>query len=255
MSIEINNLSLGYQDKLVVKNLSLKFPKNKVIALIGPNGCCKSTTLKAVARLLKPKQGSITHKGKDIWQKSPKEYAQELAFLPQQHLVPEGIKVRELIAYGRSPYLNLWGKLSQKDEELVTWAMAQTQTAELAEQLVSDLSGGQQQRVFLAMTLAQDAELVLLDEPTTYLDLNRQAELMGMMRQMQKNGKTVITVLHDLNQACRYCDHLIVMKKGAVMAQGTPDEVMTEELLKDVFDLDVEIHRDPIADSPMFIIK
>ena len=131
--------------------------------------------------------------------KKPKEYAQELAFLPQQHLVPEGIKVRELIAYGRSPYLNLWGKLSQKDEELVNWAMAQTQTAELAEQLVSDLSGGQQQRVFLAMTLAQDAELVLLDEPTTYLDLNRQAELMGMMRQMQQNGKTVITVLHDLN--------------------------------------------------------
>ena len=239
MSIEINNLSLGYQDKLVVKNLSLKFPKNKVIALIGPNGCCKSTTLKAVARLLKPKQGSITHKGKDIWQKSPKE----------------GIKVHELIAYGRSPYLNLWGKLSQKDEELVTWAMAQTQTAELAEQLVSDLSGGQQQRVFLAMTLAQDAELVLLDEPTTYLDLNRQAELMGMMRQMQQNGKTVITVLHDLNQACRYCDHLIVMKKGAVMAQGTPDEVMTEELLKDVFDLDVIIHRDPISNTPMFILK
>ncbi len=178
-----------------------------------------------------------------------------MAFLPQQHLVPEGIKVRELIAYGRSPYLNLWGKLSQKDEELVTWAMAQTQTAELAEQLVSDLSGGQQQRVFLAMTLAQDAELVLLDEPTTYLDLNRQAELMGMMRQMQQNGKTVITVLHDLNQACRYCDYLIVMKKGAVMAQGTPDEVMTEELLKDVFDLDVIIHRDPISNTPMFILK
>ena len=133
--------------------------------------------------------------------------------------------------------------------------MEQTQTAELAEQLVSDLSGGQQQRVFLAMTLAQDAELVLLDEPTTYLDLNRQAELMGMMRQMQQNGKTVITVLHDLNQACRYCDHLIVMKKGAVMAQGTPDEVMTEELLKDVFDLDVIIYRDPISNTPMFILK
>ena len=254
MSIEINNLSLGYQDKLVVKNLSLKFPKNKVIALIGPNGCCKSTTLKAVARLLKPKQVQSPIKVR-IFGKKPKEYAQELAFLPQQHLVPEGIKVRELIAYGRSPYLNLWGKLSQKDEELVNWAMAQTQTTELAEQLVSDLSGGQQQRVFLAMTLAQDAELVLLDEPTTYLDLNRQAELMGMMRQMQQNGKTVITVLHDLNQACRYCDYLIVMKKGAVMAQGTPDEVMTEELLKDVFDLDVIIHRDPISDTPMFILK
>ena len=133
--------------------------------------------------------------------------------------------------------------------------MEQTQTAELAEQLVSDLSGGQQHRVFLAMTLAQDAELVLLDEPTTYLDLNRQAELMGMMRQMQQNGKTVITVLHDLNQACRYCDHWIVMKKGTVMAQGTPDEVMTEELLKDVLDLDVIIHRDPISNTPMFILK
>ena len=133
--------------------------------------------------------------------------------------------------------------------------MAQTQTTELAEQLVSDLSGGQQQRVFLAMTLAQDAELVLLDEPTTYLDLNRQAELMGMMRQMQQNGKTVITVLHDLNQACRYCDYLIVRKKGALMAQGTPDEVMTEELLKDVFDFDVSIHRDPISNTPMFILK
>ena len=169
--------------------------------------------------------------------------------------MPEGIKVRELIAYGRSPYLNLWGKLSQKDEELMVWAMKQTQTIDLSEQLVSDLSGGQQQRVFLAMTLAQDAKLVLLDEPTTYLDLNRQAELMGMMRQMQQNGKTVITVLHDLNQACRYCDYLIVMKKGTVMAQGTPDEVMTEDLLKEVFDLDVIIHRDPISDTPMFILK
>ena len=119
-----------------------------------------------------------------------------MAFLPQQHLVPEGIKVRELIAYGRSPYLNLWGKLSLKDEELVTWAMAQTQTAELAEQLVSDLSGGQQQRVFLAMTLAQDAELVLLDEPTTYLDLNRQAELMGMMRHMQHRNHGFAILLH-----------------------------------------------------------
>ena len=255
MTIEIKNLQLAYGDCPIVHNLSLSFPKNKVIALIGPNGCCKSTTLKAVARLLKPKQGSITYQGNDIWQKTPKEYAKSLAFLPQQHLVPEGISVRELVAYGRSPYLNLWGKLSQKDEDLVNWAMQQTRTTELADKLVSDLSGGQQQRVFLAMTLAQDAEIVLLDEPTTYLDLNRQADLMAMMRQMQQNGKTVITVLHDLNQACRYCDHLIVMKKGAVMAQGTPDEVMTEELLKDVFDLDVIIYRDPISNTPMFILK
>ncbi|WP_109077316.1 Fe(3+) dicitrate ABC transporter ATP-binding protein FecE [Aggregatibacter kilianii] len=255
MSIVINNLQLGYQDKTIVHDLSLEFPHNQVIALIGPNGCGKSTTLKAVARLLKPRTGNISHKGCDIWQKTPKEYAKELSFLPQQHLVPEGIKVRELIAYGRSPYLNLWGKLNDKDEELVTWAMEQTHTTELAEQLVSDLSGGQQQRVFLAMTLAQDAELVLLDEPTTYLDLNRQAELMGMMRQMQQNGKTVITVLHDLNQACRYCDYLVVLKDGNLMAKGTPDEVMSEQLLKTVFDLDVIIHRDPVSQTPMFILK
>ena len=152
MSIEINKLQLGYQDKTIVRDLSLTFPSNQIIALIGPNGCGKSTTLKAVARLLKPRLGTITHKGKDIWQSTPKEYAKQLAFLPQQHLVPEGIKVRELIAYGRSPYLNLWGKLSDKDEQLVAWAMEQTHTTELAEHLVSDLSGGQQQRVFLSWT-------------------------------------------------------------------------------------------------------
>ena len=255
MSIVINNLQLGYQNKIIVQDLSLDFPHNQVIALIGPNGCGKSTTLKAIARLLKPRTGKITHHGKDIWQSTPKEYAKALSFLPQQHLVPEGIKVRELIACGRSPYLNLWGKLNDKDEALVTWSMEQTHTTELANRLVSDLSGGQQQRVFLAMTLAQDAELVLLDEPTTYLDLNRQAELMGMMRQMQQNGKTVITVLHDLNQACRYCDYLVVLKDGNLMAKGTPDEVMSEELLKTVFDLDVEIHRDPVSQTPMFILK
>ena len=255
MSIVINNLQLSYQDKIIVRDLSLAFPSNRITALIGPNGCGKSTTLKAVARLLKPRNGAIVHKGKNIWLKSQKEYAKELAFLPQQHLVPEGIKVRELIAYGRSPYLNLWGKLSVQDERLVASAMEQTHTTALAEQLVSDLSGGQQQRVFLAMTLAQDAEFVLLDEPTTYLDLNRQAELMKMMRQMQQNGKTVITVLHDLNQACRYCDYLAVLKEGELMAKGTPQEVMTERLLKEVFDLDVIISRDPISQTPMFILK
>lgn len=255
MTIEIKNLQLAYEDTPIVHNLDLSFPQNKVIGLLGPNGCGKSTTLKAVARLLKPKKGKITYQGSDIWQKTPKEYAKSLAFLPQQHLVPEGISVRELVAYGRSPYLNLWGKLSQKDEELVEWAMAQTRTTELADKLVADLSGGQQQRVFLAMTLAQDADIVLLDEPTTYLDLNRQADLMAMMRQMQQNGKTVITVLHDLNQACRYCDYLVIFKEGNLMAQGTPDEVMTEALLKNVFDLNVEIHRDPVSDTPMFILK
>ena len=218
MSIEINNLSLGYQDKLVVKNLSLKFPRNKVIALIGPNGCGKSTTLKAVARLLKPKQGSITHKGQDIWQKSPKEYAQELAFLPQQHLVPEGIKVRELIAYGRSPYLNLWGKLSQKDEELVTWAMDQTQTVELAEQLVSDLCGGQQQRVAIVRALLSRPDVVFADEPTGNLDSHSTDEVMDLLRRaVDELGQSVIMVTHDTATAA-YADRVLVCRDGRIVS-------------------------------------
>ncbi|AMM81987.1 MULTISPECIES: Fe(3+) dicitrate ABC transporter ATP-binding protein FecE [Pasteurella] len=255
MSLTVEHLQLAYQDKTIVSNLNLRLPSNKVIALIGPNGCGKSTLLKALARLLKPKSGQVKHQKQDIWQITAKSYAKTLAFLPQQHLVPEGIKVRELVAYGRSPYLNLWGKLSEKDEKIVTQAMQITQTDAFAERLATDLSGGQQQRVFLAMTLAQDANIVLLDEPTTYLDLNHQAELMSMMRRLQQQGKTVITVLHDLNQACRYCDYLVVLKQGELIAQGTPHEVMTEHLLKQVFDLNVEIHQDPISFTPMFILK
>ncbi|WP_395506292.1 Fe(3+) dicitrate ABC transporter ATP-binding protein FecE [Pasteurella multocida] len=255
MSLTVEHLQLAYQDKTIVSNLNLRLPSNKVIALIGPNGCGKSTLLKALARLLNPKSGQVKYQEQDIWQITAKSYAKTLAFLPQQHLVPEGIKVRELVAYGRSPYLNLWGKLSEKDEKIVTQAMQITQTDAFAERLATDLSGGQQQRVFLAMTLAQDANIVLLDEPTTYLDLNHQAELMSMMRRLQQQGKTVITVLHDLNQACRYCDYLVVLKQGELIAQGTPHEVMTEHLLKQVFDLNVEIHQDPISFTPMFILK
>lgn len=255
MTLAVTNLQLAYQQKVIVPNLTLNLPDNQIIGLVGPNGCGKSTLLKAFARLLKPKSGKVTHQQKDIWQHSSKQYAQTLSFLPQQHLVPEGITVRELVAYGRSPYLNLWGKLSEQDERLVEQAMQTTHITELADRLVSDLSGGQQQRAFLAMTLAQDTEIMLLDEPTTYLDLNHQAELMVMMRTLQQQGKTVVTVLHDLNQACRYCDYLVVLKQGELIAQGLPQEVMTEALLKQVFELNVEIHPDPISQTPMFILK
>ncbi|ARU65543.1 Fe(3+) dicitrate ABC transporter ATP-binding protein FecE [Histophilus somni] len=255
MTLVTQNLHLAYQKKIVVENLTLTIPHNKIIALIGPNGCGKSTLLKSLARLHKPKIGKITYQQTDIWQKNAKDYAQILSFLPQQHFIPEGIRVKELVAYGRTPYLNLWGGLSSKDKKIIAQAMEITKITSLADCFVTDLSGGQQQRVFLAMTLTQNTEIVLLDEPTTYLDLSYQAELMLIMRKLQQQGKTLITVLHDLNQACRYCDHLIVLKQGKYVTQGSPKEVMTSDLLQQVFDLNAEIHLDPISKTPMFILR
>ncbi|MDO4436047.1 MAG: Fe(3+) dicitrate ABC transporter ATP-binding protein FecE [Cardiobacteriaceae bacterium] len=255
MSFQIEQLQLGYQHKIIIPDLSIHLPQEKIIALIGANGCGKSTLLKALARLLKPQKGKIYYQNQNILNYSPKDYAKTLSFLPQHHFIPEGITVRELVGYGRAPYVNWWGKLSALDEEKVEWAMHQTQVSEFANRLATDLSGGQQQRVFLAMVLAQDADLILLDEPTTYLDLNHQAELMNLMRQLQKQGKTIIAVLHDLNQACRYCDELVVLKSGQLVAQGSPHAIMNEALLKQAFDLNVEIHQDPVAHSPMFVLK
>ncbi|OOF61424.1 Fe(3+) dicitrate ABC transporter ATP-binding protein FecE [Rodentibacter pneumotropicus] len=255
MMLAVTDLQLAYQETIIIPNLNITFPQNQITALLGPNGCGKSTLLKALARLLKPKSGKIHYQAVDIWQKSAKTYAKTLSFLPQKQIIPEGISVRELVSFGRSPYLNLWGRLSPQDESLVEQALAATQMTAFADYPATSLSGGQQQRAFLAMVLAQNTEIVLLDEPTTYLDLSHQAELMTMMRTLQKQGKTVITVLHDLNQACRYCDHLVVLKQGELVKQGTPKQVMSERLLKQVFDLDVEIHADPVSQTPMFVFK
>lgn len=253
MQLSLHQLSVGYEKKNIINNLSLDFPHNKITALIGPNGCGKSTLLKSIARILPLQQGKICLDNQDIKQFKPKAFAQYLALLPQQHIVPEGISVKELVGYGRSPYVNLWGKLSPTDREKIDEVMEITQVTHLQHQLVSDLSGGQRQRVFLAMALAQDTPFLLLDEPTTYLDLNHQTELMAIMKAQQAQGKTLITVLHDLNQASRYCDHLVVLKQGQLMAQGSPETVMTRELLHNVFSLQGEIHQDPISNTPMFV--
>ncbi|MCW9710964.1 Fe(3+) dicitrate ABC transporter ATP-binding protein FecE [Avibacterium sp. 21-586] len=253
MQLSIHQLSVGYEKHTIINNFSLDFPHNKITALIGPNGCGKSTLLKSIARLLPLQQGKICLDNQNIRDIKPKLFARYFALLPQQHIVPEGICVKELVAYGRSPYVNLWGKLSRVDREKIDEVMEITQTTHLQQKLVSDLSGGQRQRAFLAMALAQDTPFLLLDEPTTYLDLNHQTELMAMMKALQAQGKTIITVLHDLNQASRYCDHLVVIKQGKLMAQGRPDEVMSQELLYQVFSLKGEIHQDPISHTPMFV--
>ena len=255
MSISTHNLSVDYHDKAIVKQVNLSIPEGKIIALLGPNGCGKSTLLKAMARILSPMEGHVQWQGKNLHSMASKKLAQQLALLPQTQPIPEGIKVKDLVAYGRSPYTGFWGRLNKQDQQIIDSVMHETGITELADQLVSELSGGQRQRVWLAMTLAQDTPYLLLDEPTTYMDLSHQVELMHLLRKLNKQGKTIITVLHDINQAARYCDHLIVMKQGSIITQGSPESVLTQTLLKDVFSLNAQIHQDPIAKTPMCVVE
>ncbi|QUX94411.1 ferric citrate ABC transporter ATP-binding protein FecE [Marinomonas sp. CT5] len=255
MSLSAHNLSVGYHNKAIVKQVDLSIPEGKIIALLGPNGCGKSTLLKAMARILSPLEGQIHWQGKNLHGISSKKLAQQLALLPQTQPIPEGIKVKDLVAYGRSPYTGFWGRINQDDQVIIDKVMEETGITKLADQLVSELSGGQRQRVWLAMTLAQDTPYLLLDEPTTYMDLSHQVELMHLLRKLNRQGKTIITVLHDINQAARYCDHLIVMKQGEIITQGSPESVLTENLLRDVFSLNAQIHPDPISNTPMCVVE
>lgn len=255
MSLSIHDLTLGYQGKAIVKKVNLDLPDGKIIALLGPNGCGKSTLLKAIARILDPLEGEIQWQGKDILKQSSRYLATQLALLPQTQPIPEGIKVKDLVAYGRSPYTGFWGRLNAEDHQIINTMMEKVGVSEFAEKLVSELSGGQRQRAWLAMTLAQDTRYLLLDEPTTYMDLNHQVELMKLFKTLNEAGKTIITVLHDINQAARYCDYLVVMKEGKVITQGEPAVVITQSMLKSVFCLNAQIHEDPIANTPMCIVE
>lgn len=255
MPLTISHLQSGYGQTRILKDLSTTIPEGKITALIGPNGCGKSTLLKTIARLLPPQGGDISLDGQPVYRLTAKQFARRVALLPQHHMVPEGISVRTLVGYGRSPYLNLWGRLGKTDHAIVDSVMAATHTDILADKRVDELSGGQQQRAFLAMTLAQQTPWLLLDEPTTYLDLNHQVALMDMMREQQQKGVTVITVLHDLNQAARYCDHLIVLKNGELIAEGAPQDVMTDQLLADVFAVNAAPYTCPVSGKPMCIVK
>ena len=255
MRLRTENLTVSYGAQTVLDGLSLALPAGKITALLGPNGCGKSTLLNCFSRLLTPDSGEILLDEKPIAGFSARQLARRLALLPQHHLSPEGITVRELVSYGRSPWLSLWGRLSAEDNERVYVAMSQTRTRNLADRRLTQLSGGQRQRAFLAMVLAQDTPLILLDEPTTYLDINHQVELMRLMVELKRQGKTVVTVLHDLNQASRYCDHLVVLASGRVMAQGAPEAVMKPELLKTVFSVEAEINPEPVSGRPMCVVK
>ncbi|WP_122605533.1 MULTISPECIES: Fe(3+) dicitrate ABC transporter ATP-binding protein FecE [Pseudomonas] len=253
--LQAQQLDIGYGATRIVQDLSFNPPPGKVTALIGPNGCGKSTLLKAFARILTPQAGSLSLDGKAYRDLSARDLARKVAFLPQVLPIPEGVSVRQLVAYGRSPHNSLWGRLSGADQHSVEQALQRMELETLADRPLSDLSGGQRQRAWLAMILAQDAAIVLLDEPTTYLDISHQVELLDLMRALSAEGKTVITVLHDINQACRYADHLAVMQAGRLVASGTPGDVLNAELVCRVFDVQVQIMREPVAGTPMCIVE
>ncbi|MGO1949401.1 MAG: ABC transporter ATP-binding protein [Mycobacteriaceae bacterium] len=247
------NATIGYDQRVISTDLSVEIPHESFTAIIGPNGCGKSTLLRALARVLTPVKGEVLLDGKRISSFGSKDVARELGLLPQTSLAPEGIRVADLVARGRAPYQSLFHQWRPEDEEAVQAALQSTRTDILSDRLVSELSGGQRQRVWVAMLLAQQTPIMLLDEPTTFLDIAHQYELMELLRDFHDRGKTVVTVLHDLNQACRYAANLIVMRDGQIVRTGTPEDVMTPELVEEVFGLRALVVPDPVTGTPNIV--
>ncbi|MDO5375152.1 ABC transporter ATP-binding protein [Staphylococcus rostri] len=247
-------VTIGYGDRVIVNNLDVTIPDGQITSIIGPNGCGKSTLLKALSRLLNTKSGEICLDGKNIQTQPTKEVAKKIAILPQSPDVADGLTAGELVSYGRFPHQKGFGRLSEKDKEEIDWAMRVTGTIDFKHRAVNDLSGGQRQRVWIAMALAQKTDIIFLDEPTTYLDISHQLEILELVQELNaEHGTTIIMVLHDINQAIRFSDHLIAMKKGEIIKQGTTHEVLNNEILEEVFNIDAELSTDPRTGKPMLI--
>ncbi|MFC4799934.1 ABC transporter ATP-binding protein [Neobacillus sp. GCM10023253] len=253
-SIETKELSISYGETLIIKELDLKIPKGEITVFIGANGCGKSTLLRSIARLLKPKSGSVLLDGKAISKLSTKEIAKKMAILPQSPTAPEGLTVLQLVKQGRYPHQTWLRQWSEEDEKKVKDALKATRLEDLKDRPVDSLSGGQRQRAWIAMTLAQDTEIILLDEPTTYLDMTHQIEILDLLFELnEKKKRTVVMVLHDLNLACRYAHNIVAIKNQNVYAQGKPELVINCSLVKDVFDMDCEVTMDPLFGTPLCI--
>ncbi|MEU6697613.1 ABC transporter ATP-binding protein [Pseudonocardia sp. NPDC046786] len=253
-TLRAEHLRLAYDKREVVADLSIDVPTGAVTMIIGPNGCGKSTLLRALARLLTPVEGTVYLDGRDIGEVPNREVATVLGILPQSPVAPDGITVTDLVSRGRYPHQGWFRKWNAEDDEAVAHALAVTATGELADRPVDQLSGGQRQRVWIAMALAQRTDLLLLDEPTTYLDLANQVELLDLLTDLnRRSGTTIAVVLHDLNLACRYADHLVAMRAGSIMAEGHPSEIVTSEMIKEVFRMDADILRDPVSGTPMIV--
>jgi len=249
----VKEITTKYDQRVISRNLSIEIPDQSFTVIIGPNACGKSTLLRTLSNLIKPSAGHVLLDGKKISTYKSKEVAKKLGLLPQSSTAPDGITVANLVAHGRYPYQNLIQQWTEADELAVLNAMELTQTTELAHRYVDELSGGQRQRVWVAMVLAQQTPLLLLDEPTTYLDIAHQIELLELFTDLNEQGHTLVAVLHDLNHAARYATHLIAMKAGEVIAQGNPTEIVTEELVEEVFGLTCKVIEDPVSHTPLVV--
>ncbi len=249
-----DHLHIGYGERLIVKDLSIEIPEKRITTIIGSNGCGKSTLLKAMTRIIPHQSGSIILDGRSITKEDTKDLAKKLAILPQTPESAAGLTVGELVSFGRFPYQKGFGRLSKKDLEVINWALEVTGTIDYKYLPVDSLSGGQRQRVWIAMALAQETEMIFLDEPTTYLDMAHQLEVLELLQKLnEEQERTIVMVLHDINQASRFSDHIIALKDGQIVKSGDCEEVITHQVLKEVFHIDADIGRDPRTNKPICI--
>jgi iron complex transport system ATP-binding protein len=253
-ALRVEDLTLGYGDRTVIRSLDLVVPPGRVTAIVGANACGKSTLLRSMSRLLAPRDGRVVLDGRDVHRIPAKELARTLGLLPQSPIAPEGITVSDLVGRGRHPHQGLLSRWSREDDLAVAEALEATDTAALADRAVDELSGGQRQRVWIAMALAQRTDLLLLDEPTTFLDVSHQVEVLDLLTDLNRSrGTTVVMVLHDLNLAARYADQLIALADGRLHAAGPPSEVLTEECVRAVFGLESRVIVDPTSGRPLML--
>ncbi|MEU0490280.1 ABC transporter ATP-binding protein [Nocardiopsis sp. NPDC006139] len=253
-SLLVEDLTLGYQDRTVVEDLDLAVPPGRITVIVGANACGKSTLLRAMSRLLSPRSGQVLLDGEKVHRMPSKQVARTLGLLPQSPIAPEGIAVSDLVGRGRHPHQGVFSRWTREDDEAVAAALEATGTLGLADRPVDELSGGQRQRVWIAMALAQRTDLLLLDEPTTFLDVSHQVEVLDLLTDLNRSlGTTIVMVLHDLNLAARYADHLIALADGRLHAAGAPEQVLTPETVEAVFGLRSRIITDPVSGRPLML--
>ncbi|KOY14602.1 ABC transporter ATP-binding protein [Paenibacillus xylanivorans] len=250
--LETSKLDIAYEERLIVEDLNIQIPQGKITALVGANGSGKSTILKTMARIMNPKAGSVLLDGKSIHKQSTREVAKQLAILPQNPTAPEGLTVTELVSYGRFPYQKGFGSMRAEDKRMIEWAIEVTGMTEFHDRPIDQLSGGQRQRAWIAMALAQETDILFLDEPTTFLDMAHQLEVLQLLEELNATAnRTIVMVVHDLNHASRYAHHMIGIKKGKAIATGSPVEVMNSDVLREVFNIEADIVIDPRSGVPL----